>query len=73
MPNTSEFVQTNAEIFKSVYNDIRHFKITLNRTATAIQNSKVYEAADVGIHAVIEDLKNGTFYNKKRMGIFTPC
>lgn len=67
MPNTSEFVQTNAEVFKSVYNDIRHFKITLNRTATTIQNSKVYEAADVGIHAVIEDLKNGTFYNKRRI------
>lgn len=65
-PNIVDFGDTNKEIFKDLYNDIREFRTSAHRTSSAIKNSKLYEAADIGIKAIFEDLKSGKFYNKER-------
>lgn len=66
-PNTAEFVESNSELFKEVSNSIRDYKNTFKRTKNVVKTSKVYEAGDVLMTSVFEDLKTGKFYNKKRV------
>lgn len=65
-PTTSEFTSTNAELFKSMYTNIRDYKGTYKRGLDVVQKSKVYEAADLGIKSLFEDIKTGKLYNKER-------
>lgn len=64
--NISDFLETNEDVFKSVYASVTDMRRTIRRTKVAIKKSKIYEAADAGWKAVKEDLKTGNFYNKKR-------
>lgn len=65
-PTTGEFVSSNAELFKSMYSNIRDYKGTYSRGLSIVQKSKVYEAADLGIKSLFEDIKTGKLYNRER-------
>ena len=65
-PNTSEFLETNEELFKEIYSATRNYKDTIKAANTSIKNSKVYEAATTLKTSLLEDLKTGKFYNKER-------
>lgn len=66
MPNTGDFIQTNSELYNTVYNDIRNYRVTYKRTMDAFKRTKVYEAGDALKKNLFEDIKTGKFYNKKR-------
>ena len=66
MPAMKEFADSNSEIFKTIYHDVRYFNQTYQRTLKTFQSSKVYEAGTILKDSLMEDIKNGTFYNKKR-------
>ena len=65
-PTAGEFTSTNAELFKTMYSNIRDYKGTYTRGMSIVKKSKIYEAADLGIKSVFEDIKTGKFYNKER-------
>ena len=65
-PNTSEFLETNEDLFKEIYSATRNYKETIKAANTSIKNSKVYEAASVLKSSLLEDLKTGNWYNKER-------
>lgn len=65
-PATSEFVNTNGELFKSVYSNIRDYKVTYKRSVDLFQKSKIYEAGDTLKTSLFEDIKSGKLYNKER-------
>lgn len=65
-PTAGEFTSTNAELFKTMYSNIRDYKGTYTRGMDLVKKSKVYEAADLGIKSIFEDIKTGKFYNKER-------
>ena len=66
-PAYEEFKSTNAELFKDVYDSVVNYRVTYHKTKKLFSNSKIYEAADVGFKATLEDIKTGKFYNKARM------
>ena len=63
---SAEFLETNSELFKSIYTSVRDYKTTINRMSNIFKNSKIYTATDIGITAIKEDIKTGKFYNKER-------
>lgn len=65
-PSTGGFIDTNQELFKEVFHSVRNYKTAIARTREVMAGSKIYEAADVGFKAVLEDLQTGKFYNKDR-------
>lgn len=65
-PTTAEFATNNAELFKSMYSNIRDYRGTYTRGLGIIKKSKIYEAADLGMKSVFEDIRTGKFYNKER-------
>lgn len=65
-PATSDFLETNKELFKEIYSSTINYKQTIKKANRAIKTSKIYEAYDVGKKALFEDLKTGNFYNKER-------
>lgn len=65
-PATTEFVKTNNELYKSVYENIRDYKTTYKRTGSYIKSSKVYEAGNVFLHALVDDITTGKLYNRER-------
>lgn len=60
------FANTNKEVFTAAYSSVRNYRTTINKIETNFKQSKVYQAADIGIKALFEDLKTGKFYNKAR-------
>lgn len=65
-PTIKDFKETNADLFTNVYSGIRNYRTTYTRAANAIKKSKIYEASEVGIKNLIQDIKTGDFYNKER-------
>ena len=65
-PTTAELTSTNAELFKSMYTNIRDYRGTYKRGLDVVQKSKIYEAADLGITSLFEDIKTGKLYNRER-------
>lgn len=65
-PNTSEFLETNEDLFKEIYSATRNYKDTIKGAQTSMKNSKVYEAASTLRSSLLEDLKTGKWYNKER-------
>jgi len=65
-PSSTSFIETNQQLFKEVYHSVRDYKTTLRRANDMLSGSKVYEAAEVGLKSVREDLMSGKFYNKER-------
>lgn len=65
-PATSEFVSTNGELFKSVYSNVRDYRVTYKRSVDIFKKSKIYEAGDTLKTSLFEDIKSGKLYNKER-------
>ena len=66
MPASADFVSTNAEIFKSVTNDIRNFR-SIARNALNVWNQSSMAKDVSGFKKnLFEDLRTGNFYNKQR-------
>lgn len=65
-PASSDFIETNQELFKEIYSATINYKTTIKRANRALKASKIYEAYDQGKKALFEDLKTGNFYNKER-------
>ena len=67
MPAGQELIDTNAQVFKEVYNTIKQPKTSMKKLSALIKGSKLYEAGEIGFKATIEDLKTGNFYNQERI------
>ena len=66
-PVLSEFADSNETLSKNLYAAIKDYKGTIKKTKDWVIKSDIYEAADEGFHAVIEDIRSGKFYNKERI------
>ena len=66
-PTIVSFDESNNQIFKTIYKDAINYKTTYKRGTIALKQSKFYEAADIGLKALKDDLKTGNLYNKKRV------
>ena len=64
--NISDFLDTNEELFKTVYSAAKNYKQTLKKVEKSIKQSKVYEAVDFGLKNIKDDLRTGEFYNRER-------
>ena len=62
-PAIDEYVSTNSELFKEMNYIIRDRRQVLRRINTSIKNSKIYEAADVGVQSIFESIRTGDLYN----------
>ena len=68
--NMKDFIDTNDELFKTIYAATRNYRQTLKAVDRSIKRSKVYEAATLGFKALQEDITTGKFYNKERENQF---
>ena len=68
--NMKDFIDTNDELFKTIYAATRNYRQTLKAVDRSIKRSKVYEAATLGLKALQEDITTGKFYNKERENQF---
>lgn len=66
-PSLEELIDNNKELTKDLYAAIKDYKGTMHRAKEYAIKSDLYEAADVGFHAIIEDIRTGKFYNKERI------
>lgn len=66
-PSLEELIDNNKELTKELYSTIKDYKGTMHRAKEYAIKSDLYEAADVGFHAIIEDIRTGKFYNKERV------
>ena len=66
----ADFAETNSDLFKTAYSDLKNYKTTYQRVMTQFKNSKVFVASKLALQSVKEDLKTGDFYNKARQDAF---
>lgn len=66
-PVISDFSDTNNDLFKTIYKSAMDYRTTYRRGLDAIMKTKFYEAADVGLRALKEDIMTGNLYNKERL------
>ena len=65
-PATSEFLESNEELFKDVYHSIRDFRGTLKRATDAVKDTPIYKESGTAFRNAIADIKSGKLYNKER-------
>lgn len=65
--NVRNFKETNSELFREVYGNLRDYKNTAKRIATKFKESPVYEISSMAIKNTLADIKTGDFYNQARM------
>ena len=66
MPATSEFMETNDELFSDVYHSVTNLRSTMNKALEAIQNTPLYRHGSTAFHNAMEDIKSGNLYNAER-------
>lgn len=59
-----EFTESNADLFKSIHDSVRNYKLTFNKTQNTFKQSKMYSGAEAVKQSLFEDLRTGKFYNK---------
>ena len=62
----TDFMETNEDLFKVIYSATKNYKRTIRMIDRSIKQSKIYEAAGLGIQNIKDDLKTGKLYNKQR-------
>jgi len=67
MSTVKDVKETNSELFKATYSNIINYRQTYKRILNTTKNSQVYVAGEQLMKSLKEDLKNGTFYNSKRV------
>ena len=65
-PATSEFLESNEELFKDVYHSIRDFKGTLKRATDAVKDTPIYKESGNAFRNAMADIKSGKLYNRER-------
>ena len=66
-PVVTDMIETNQDIAKVTYSSIKNFKSLSAKAMKSLSNSQVGELAKDMKKNLMEDIKNGTFYNKKRL------
>lgn len=64
MPNTTEFMETNNDLFKEVSNTIKNRRVIFNKVGDRYKQSKIYDTIDETKKSIFEDIKTGKLYNK---------
>ena len=65
-PIIVEGVEENKDVAKVTYTSIKNIRQTTQKAYKSLANSQVGELAKEAKKNLFEDIKNGTFYNKKR-------
>lgn len=65
-PTIISYRDSNAEVAKSIAHATRDFSGTIRRTTEYMKSTRIYEAGSIFKSSLLEDLSNGTFYNKER-------
>lgn len=65
-PTIISYRDSNAEVAKTIAHATRDFSGTIRRTAEYMKSTRIYEAGSIFKTSLLEDLSNGTFYNKER-------
>ena len=66
MEDTSDFVESNQELFKDIYHAARDYRNTMRAVDRSIKSSKVYEAGQGLKKSLFESIRTGKFYDAKR-------
>ena len=66
MPATSEFIETNNELFSDVYHSVIDLRHAMDKGMEAVQNTPLYRQGSKAFHNAIEDIKTGKLYNSER-------
>ena len=66
MEDTSDFIETNQEIFKDIYHAARDYRATMKAVDRSIRSSKVYEAGQGLKKSLFESIRTGKFYDTER-------
>ena len=66
-PTIDSFNDSNNEIFKTIYKSAIDYRTTYKRGVQTLKRSKLYEAADIGMRSLKEDIMTGNLYNKERL------
>lgn len=65
-PVVTDMIETNQDVAKVTYSSIKNFKSLSSKAMKSLSSSQVGELAKDYKKNLLEDIKNGTFYNKKR-------
>lgn len=65
-PVVTDMIDTNQDVAKVTYSSIKNFKSLSAKAMKSLSQSQVGELARDYKKNLLEDIKNGTFYNKKR-------
>lgn len=66
MEDTSDFIETNQELFKDIYHAAKDYRRTMRAVDRNIRTSKVYEAGQGLKKSLFESIRTGKFYDAKR-------
>lgn len=66
-PIIADAIDTNEDIIKTTYSTIKNFKKISVKTYQSVKDSEIVGLASLGLKNIVEDIKNGTYYNKTRM------
>ena len=66
MEDTSDFVESNQELFKDIYHAARNYRRTMKAVDKSIRSSKVYEAGMELKKTLFDSIRTGKFYDAKR-------
>ena len=66
MENTSDFIETNQELFKDIYHAAREYRNTMRAVDKSIRSSKVYEAGQALKKSLFDSIRTGKFYDAER-------
>ena len=66
-PIIADAIDTNEDIIKTTYSTIKNFKKISAKTYQSVKDSEITGLASLGLKNIVEDIKNGTYYNKTRM------
>ena len=66
MSETSDFIETNQELFKDIAAAAKNYKGTLRAADRSIRQSKIYEAGTELKKTLFESIRTGKFYDPER-------
>ena len=65
MPGIVDFADANDQIFKDIYGSAKDYKSTVRKMNTNVRNSNLYQAAELGVKNLVDDIKTGNLYNDR--------
>lgn len=66
-PTVSDFSESNNDLFKNIYRNAIDYRTTYRRGLDSFKKTKFYEAGEIGIKALKDDIKTGNLYNVERV------